>query len=50
MAQDQSLQAKWGKRKVPMHMLVSWFLEDKVWEGVRRRAKACEGVRRREKA
>jgi len=27
---DQALQATWGARKVPMHMLVTWFLEDQV--------------------
>ena len=27
---DESLKAKWAKRKIPMHMFVTWFLEDKV--------------------
>jgi len=27
---NNKLQARWGKRKVPMHMLVSWFLDDQI--------------------
>ena len=29
-AQNQALQKRWGTRKVPMHMLVSWFLADEI--------------------
>jgi len=27
---NNKLQGRWGKRKVPMHMLVSWFLNDEI--------------------
>jgi len=27
---ENKLQTRWGKRKIPMHMLVSWFLNDQI--------------------